>query len=72
MFVKFFKGFIIKVEKFFVVFDFFKCLMVCELRLCDGVRVFFILLNIIFFFIIRLGIVLILKFSVGLVKGCYM
>lgn len=51
MFVKFFKGFIIKVEKFFVVFDFFKCLMVCELRLCDGVRVFFILLNIIFFFL---------------------
>lgn len=35
MFVKSPKGLIIKVEKFPVVSDFPKCLMVCEPRLCD-------------------------------------
>lgn len=45
MFVKSPKGLIIKVEKFPVVSDFPKCLMVCEPRLCDGVRVLSIPLN---------------------------
>lgn len=68
MFVKSPKGLIIKVEKFPVVSDFPKCLMVCEPRLCDGVRVLSIPLNTIPP-TSRSGTALTSKLSVGPVKG---